>query len=133
MIAQKLPFSNEMLIPANAHQFSIAFRGKTVQWTRTASATWHAVELPNKDTDDYSVSNNVVVVRSEGKANPTDVSAFLKIPENIDREKIQEIELARSSLGTPIQIHRESGKIVLSQQKGAFFEHPVTITWKTDP
>ena len=46
-----------------------------------------------------------------------------------DFGQVRQIDMARESLGTPILIQREKGKIILSQQKGALFEKPAVISW----
>ncbi len=119
-----------MLIPADVSEFTIQMQGKTIQWTKSPSSAWHAVELPKESAGDYSVTNTIVTVLSKGKESKTDISQFLKLGKESDLGQIRQIEMARESLGTPILIQRERGKIILSQRKGGLFERPVVISWE---
>src|SRR2546425_165321 len=118
-----------MLIPADVREFTIELQGKNIQWTKGPSSAWQAVDLPKEIAGDYSVTNGIVTVRNNGKDSKTDVSQFLKLGKPSDFSKVRQIEVARESLGTPILIQREKGKITLSQQKGALFEKPAVISW----
>ena len=121
-----------LLLPAGVHQFTIDMQGKTTQWTKTADSTWRAVELPATDAGVYSVTNTTVTVRQDGKESITDVSKFLKIESRADRSKLEQLELANAFHGPPIHIRRETGRIILSQDKGGWFEKPVTISWESN-
>jgi hypothetical protein len=118
-----------MMVPEDVNQFTIAVQGKEIQWTRQ-EAGWHAVELPRDDWGTYSVEGTEVTITVEGHKLKTNIGRFLTMPENLDWKKAAEIQLALKSLGDPIQIQREDGKIVLSQAKGELFQKPATITWK---
>src|ERR1041385_3807210 len=113
-----------MVIPADVREFTIEFQGKTIQWTKSPSSVWHAVDLSKESAGDYSVTNRIVTVRNDGQDSKTDISQFLKLGKRSDFGQIRQIEVARESLGTPILIQRQRGKIILSQQKGALFEKP---------
>jgi hypothetical protein len=119
-----------MLLPAGVHQFTVDFHGKEVQWTKTATSVWRAVELPKQDWTEYSAANAVVTERRGAKKSSTDVSKFLVLPKGPDFSRLREIQVTKPTWGTPVRIQRAEGKIVLSQKKGAFFEKPVTISWK---
>ena len=67
---------------------------------------------------------------NDGKETKTDISQFLKLGKPSDFGQVRQIDVARESLGTPILIQREKGKIILSQRKGASFEKPAVISWK---
>ena len=118
-----------MMIPEDVNQFTIAIRGKEIQWTRQ-EAGWRAVELPKDDWGNYAVKGTEVTITGEGHSLKTNISRFLTLPENLDWKKTAEIQLALKSLGEPIQIQRENGKIILSQANGELFKEPATITWK---
>ena len=60
----------------------------------------------------------------------TDISRFLSVPDGVEWKTVTQLPVAVNSLGDPVQIQREAGKIVLSQAKGGLFEKPVTITWQ---
>jgi len=112
-------------------EFTIELQGKTIQWTKSPSASWHAVEVLKESAGDYSVTNTIVTVLNKGKGSKTDISQFLKLGKEPDLGRIRQIEVAGDSLGTPILIQRERRRIMLSQQKGALFEKPAVISWKT--
>lgn len=120
-----------MLIPADVREFAIELQGKTIQWTKSPSSAWHADELSKESAGDYSVTNTIVTVLNKGKESKTDVSQFLKLGKKSDVGRIRQIEMSRETLGGPILIQREKGKIILSQQKGVLFEKPAVISWKT--
>lgn len=124
-------FLATLLLPANVSQFTINVQGKTIQWTKQATA-WHAVELPRDDWGMYSVTEKVVTVTGEGKEWKTDMTKFLSLPMPTNVATLAVIPTAKESFGEPIQIKREKGKITLSQTKGTLFETPATITW-TEP
>ena len=119
-----------MVIPADVREFTIELQGKNILWTKTPSSAWHAVDVPNESAGDYSVTNRIVTVRNDGKDSKTDISQFLRLGKPSDFGQVRQIDVARESLGTPIRIQRERGKIILSQQKGALFEKPAVISWK---
>jgi hypothetical protein len=119
-----------MLMPADMREFTIELQGKKIQWTKSPSSAWHAVDLLNESAGDYSVKNKIVTVRNNGKDSKIDVSQFLKLGKASDLGNVRQIEVARESLGTPILIQRERGKIILSQQRGALFEKSAVISWK---
>jgi hypothetical protein len=121
-------FLATLLLPANVSQFRIDVQGKSIQWTKQY-AGWHAVELPRDDWGIYSVTQQVVTVKGEGKEWKTDVTKFLSLPVTTNATALTEIVTAKESFGKPVQIKREKGKIILSQEKGSFFETPATITW----
>jgi hypothetical protein len=121
-----------MVIPADVREFTIEWQGKKIQWKKSPSSAWHAVDSPKESAGDYSVTNGIVTVRNNGQDSKTDVSQFLKLGKasESDFSKVRQIVVARESLGTPILIRRERGKVILSQQKGALFEKPAVISWK---
>lgn len=118
-----------MLVPEDVHQFTIAVQGEQIQWTQHKTG-WYAVELPRDDWGSYKVEGTEVTVAGEGREMKTKISRYLEIPEHLDWKKATEIPVAMKSLGDPVQIQREDGKIVFSQAKGALFKNPVTVTWK---
>jgi len=119
-----------MVIPADVREFTIELQGKNIQWAKSPSSAWHAVDLSKESAGDYSVTNGIVTVLNSGKDSKTDISQFLKLDRPSDFGRVRQIDVARESLGTPILIRRERGKIILSQQKGALFEKPAVISWK---
>jgi hypothetical protein len=121
-----------MMVPEDVKQFTFAVHGKEIQWTRQETG-WHAVELPRDDWGTYSVKGTEVTISGEGREMKTNISRYLTLPGDLDWQKAAEIQVALKSLGGPVQIQREDGKIVLSQAKGGLFEKPVTITWKKSP
>ena len=121
-----------MLIPADVREFTIELQGKNIQWTKSPSSAWHVVDLSKEGEGDYSVTNRIVTVLNGGKESKTDISQFLRLGKPSDFGQVRQIDLARESLGTPILIQREKGKIILSQQKGALFEKPAVISWKAN-
>lgn len=118
-----------MMVPEDVDQLTIEVQGKKIQWTQQ-EAGWHAVELPRGDAGIYSVNGPEVTITGESHKLKTNISRFLAMPENLDWKNANEIQVARKSLGDPVQIQRGDGKIVLSQAKGELFGKPVTITWK---
>jgi hypothetical protein len=119
-----------MVIPADVREFTIEVQGRNIQWTKSPASAWHAVDLSKESAGDYSVTNAILTVLNHGKDSKTDISQFLKLGKPSDFGQVRQIEVARESLGTPILIQRERGKITLSQQKGALFEKPAVISWK---
>ena len=119
-----------MLMPADVREFTMELEGKKIQWTKSPTSGWHAVDLSKESAGDYSVTNRIVTVLNDGKESKTDISQFLRLGKPSDFGQVRQIDLARESLGTPILIQREKGKIILSQQKGALFEKPALISWK---
>jgi len=119
-----------MVIPADVREFTIELQGKKIQWTKSPSSAWHAVDLSKESAGDYSVTNRIVTVLNDAKDSKTDISQFLRLGKPSDFGQVRQIDVARESLGTPIRIQRERGKIILSQQKGALFEKPAVISWK---
>ena len=119
-----------MVIPADVREFTIQLQGKKMQWTKSPSSAWHAVDLPKESAGDYSVTNGIVTVLNDGKESKTDISQFFRLGKPSDFGQVRQIDLARESLGTPILIQREKREIILSQQKGALFEKPALILWK---
>ena len=122
-------FMATMMVPEDVNQFTIAVYGKEIQWTRQESG-WQAVELPRDDVGTFSVKGTEITISGEGHVLKTNISRFLSLPDDIDWKKAEEIQVALKSLGDPVQIQREDGKIVLSQAKGELFEKPVTISWQ---
>ncbi len=121
-----------MMVPEDVNQFTIAVQGKEIQWTKQEDG-WHAVDLPRDDWGTYSVKGSEITITGEGHVLKTNISRFLTLPEDLDWKKAAEIQVALKSLGDPVQIQRQDGKIVLSQAKGGLFEEPVRITWKKSP
>ncbi len=119
-----------MLMPADVREFTMELEGKKIQWTKSPSSAWHAVDLSKESAGDYSVTNRIVTVLNDGKESKTDISQFLRLGKPSDFGRVRQIDVARESLGAPILIRREKGKIILSQQKGALFEKPAVISWK---
>ena len=68
-----------MAIPADVREFTIELQGKKIQWTKSPSSAWHAVDLSKESAGDYSVTNRIVTVRNNGKDSKTDISQFLKL------------------------------------------------------
>jgi len=118
-----------MMVPEDVNQFTIAVHGKRIEWTRQETG-WRAVELPRDDWGTYSVEGTEVTIAGEGHNLKTDIARFLAMPEDLNWKKATEIQVALKSLGDPVQIQREEGRIVLSQAKGELFQKPATITWK---
>src|SRR6266516_2759526 len=104
-----------MVIPADVREFTIELQGKNILWTKSPSSAWHAVDLSKEGAGDYSVTNRIVTVLNDGKESKTDISQFLKLGKPSDFGQVRRIDVARESLGTPILIQRERGKIILSQ------------------
>jgi hypothetical protein len=123
-------FLATLLLPAEVNEFTMTVHSKTVQWNNQGDV-WRAVELPHDDWGIYSVAENSVTVTGDGQDRATDIARFLTIPADTDINTRSNIPTAKDHFGAPVIIQREKTNITLSQTKGAFFETPVTITWKS--
>ncbi|MDT8389703.1 MAG: hypothetical protein RRC34_04240 [Lentisphaeria bacterium] len=117
-----------MTVPEDVNQFTIGVQGKTIRWTQEETG-WHAVELPRDDWGVYTVNGTQVTIAGEGRTMKTDVGRFLTVPEGVDWKTATQLSVAHESLGEPISIQRQDGKIILSQAKGALFGKPAAISW----
>ena len=123
-------FITIMTVPEGTHQFTMDVKGKTIQWTQ-AETGWRAVELPRDDWGLHTIKGAQVTITGEGHTLKTNMSRFLSVPDDVNWRTITRLPVSMPSLGDPVGIKREDGKIILSQEKGLLFAKPVTITWSS--
>jgi hypothetical protein len=121
-------FLAALLLPTGVRQFTLQMQDETIRWTREGVA-WRAVEPPRDDLGLHSVSGTVVTVSGEGRQWNVDMARFVVAPAKSELTNSLEIALADESLGMPVVVRREDGRITLSQEEGAIFKRKATITW----
>ncbi len=86
--------------------------------TLQSNGMWRASTSSETQLGLYNVNGNELHIITETETNTVDMSQCLVIPQGIDWDTVQEIDMAKIEFGSPIVINRSTGYLGFYQTNG---------------
>lgn len=111
-------FLSAKTLPNSVEEYGMTLADTPIHVELQTNGAWRAENGFGAELGLYQVEGNMLHVITGTHTNTVDMNGLLVIPPGIDWDAIQQIELAKTEFGSPIQIDRQTDYIGLYQTDG---------------